>query len=287
VIYSVLHTTFYDFSGPVFLEPHILRLYPRCDGTQKIIEHDLTITPSPAGLSRGLDIWGNSFALAWFDGLHQHFRINSSLRIQTRRKNPFDYFLPEQARTLPVVLEPHEKTDLHSSLQRISSADLNTDPVADMALSLAKTSDNSTISFLNSLNSWIFTNFQRIERLEPGIIDPIELMKDPKGSCRDLAVLFIEICRLSGIPARLVSGYQEGDPDIAEAELHAWAEAYLPGAGWRGYDPTHGLTVADRHIPLAGAPEPENTMPLSGSFRGTEISSRIRHRVTMTTDDQA
>jgi len=286
VIYSVLHTTLYDFSGPVFLEPHILRLYPRCDGTQKILEHDLTITPNPAGLSRGLDVWGNSFALAWFDGLHTHFRINSSLRIQTCRENPFDYFLPEQTQTLPVLLEPHEKTDLHSSLQRISTANLNIDPVAEMALSLVKASDNSTISFLNSLNSWIFTNFQRIERLEPGIINPIELMKAPKGSCRDLAVLFIEICRLSDIPARLVSGYQEGDPDIAEAELHAWAEVYLPGAGWRGYDPTHGLTVADRHIPLAAAPEPENTMPLSGTFRGTGISSRIKHQVIMTVTGQ-
>jgi len=284
VIYSVNHTTRYEFSGPVFLEPHILRLFPRCDGTQRIIEHQLEIVPAPAGFSRGLDLWGNSFALAWFEGLHSSLLIESYLGIKTLRDNPFDFYLPEGSTTLPISLGPHEREALGSSLKRMSGAGNNADLVSSTADSCLKSSQGDTLAFLASVNTWIAGNIQRVERSEPGIIDPLDLLRHGKGSCRDLAALFMDMCRVCGIPSRLVSGYQEGDPEVYEAELHAWAEVYLPGAGWRGYDPTHGLAASDRHIPLAAAPEPENTMPVSGTYRGTDITSQIRHRVTMAAD---
>lgn len=138
------------------------------------------------------------------------------------------------------------------------------------------------MDFLLNLNIWIFEHVQRQERLEPGVLPPQRLLAERVGSCRDLAVLFVEVCREAGIPARFVSGCQEGDPDVPEAELHAWAEAYLPGIVWRGYDPTHGLVVTDRHIALAAAPEPEQTMPLIGTFRGTGAASTITHSFRMT-----
>lgn len=281
MIYSVSHITLYDFSGPVFLEPHILRLFPRCDGIQNMIGRDLRIIPDPAGISRGLDIWGNPFALVWFDGLHSSLRIDNFMSIETLRDNPFDYYLPEQSRTLPVSLEPHERAPLVTSLERMSISSENADSISRMRDQFLKSSQGDTISFLAALNSWIFENFQRTERTEPGIIDPLRLIKIRQGSCRDLAVLFIEICRAAGIPARFVSGYQEGDPEVPQAELHAWVEVYLPGAGWRGYDPTHGLAVADRHVTLAAAPDPQQTMPVSGTFRATGVTSIIEHRVRM------
>ncbi len=287
MFFFIRHVTSYDFSGSVFLEPHTLLLFPRCDGTQKILNHDLNITPAPAGLSRGLDIWGNSFALAWFNGQHRHLQIDSSIRIETLRDNPFDYYLPEQSTVMPISLRAHERAALGSSLERLSTPEEDTDSISSIAEFFLKSTHNNTLSFLAALNAWLFNNFKRVERSKPGIINPPDLMRSKTGSCRDLAVLFVEICRVSGIPARLVSGYQEGDPDISEAELHAWAEVYLPGAGWRGYDPTHGLVVADRHIPLAAAPEPEHTLPVSGTFRGTGIFSRIEHQVTMTVSSQA
>ena len=99
------------------------------------------------------------------------------------------------------------------------------------------------------------------------------------GACRDVSVLFNDACRSLGLPARFVSGYFEGDPDNPENDLHAWSEVYLPGAGWRGFDPTHGLAVAARHVALIAGIEPDQAAPLTGSFRGTEATSEIEFDV--------
>jgi transglutaminase-like putative cysteine protease len=89
------------------------------------------------------------------------------------------------------------------------------------------------------------------------------------------------VCRAAAIPSRFVSGCQEGDPDCQEADLHGWAEVYLPGFGWRGYDPTHGLAVADRHIVYAASALVANAAPVSGSFRGTGATAQMQHRIRM------
>jgi len=284
LIYSVAHTTVYSYSRAVFLEPHYLRFYPRSDPAQKVISHELWIKPEPAGTSRGIDIWGNSLALAWFEGLHSGLEISSTCSVETLRINPFDYFLPAESLALPVQLAPGEQIDLKSSLTRSHLPGNKTeDPVQDLTRRLLEEARGSSTAFLQHLNSWIFENLKLVERPEPGIIPPDVLLERRCGSCRDLAGLFIETCRETGIPARFVSGYQEGDPDLHDAELHAWAEIYLPGPGWRGFDPSHGLAVADRHIALAAAPCRENTMPVSGSFRGTGALSSITHIVRMQT----
>ncbi|WP_031386283.1 transglutaminase family protein [Desulfonatronum thiodismutans] len=288
MIFSVAHVTTYGYSRAVFLEPHAVRLLPRPDPAQRILEHTLRFEPEPAGQARGLDLWGNGFVQIWFNDMHQNLRIESICRVQTLRANPFDFFLTRAAEHLPVELTPVERVELCSCLTRrypgrnSKDMDVGTDPVSLLAGNLATQANASSMDFLLNLNRWIFEHVQRQERLEPGVLAPQRLLAEGVGSCRDLAVLFMEICREAGIPARFVSGYQEGDPDVPEAELHAWAEAYLPGIGWRGYDPTHGLVVADRHISLAAAPEPEQTMPLTGSFRGTGAFSTITHTVRMT-----
>jgi transglutaminase-like putative cysteine protease len=74
----------------------------------------------------------------------------------------------------------------------------------------------------------------------------------------------MEACRAVGLATRFVSGYQEGDLSTDDWELHAWAEVYLPGGGWRGYDPTHGLVVSDRHIALVASANPLYTAPVVG-----------------------
>jgi transglutaminase-like putative cysteine protease len=282
LIYSISHTTVYTYSKRVFLEPHIIRLYPRSDPAQKVLGHEIKISPDPAGMSMGVDIWGNSFAQLWFDDLHQQMKIVSQCRVETLRHNPFDYFLPHKSQNIPVHLDQGEKNDLMSCLTRqYPLTGPAEDPLRELAISLIKKSNGLSTNFLTELNVWIFKNVQLRERNEPGIISPDALMNQKVGSCRDLAVLFIEICREAGIPARFVSGYQEGDSDIPEADLHAWVEVYLPGIGWRGYDPSHGLVVADRHVILAAAPDFGHTMPVSGTYRGTGASSKIDHQVRM------
>lgn len=287
MIFSVAHVTNYDYSRAVFLEPHAVRLLPRPDPALRVLEHVLRFDPEPAGQAHCLDLWGNGFVQIWFSDMHQYLRIESTSQVQTLRTNPFDYFLTQAGQNLPVELTPVERADLRSCLTRrypnsdSTGLDGEPDQIRLLAAKLATQVNASSVDFLLNLNRWIFERVQRQERLEPGVLPPQRLLAEGVGSCRDLAVLFMEICREAGIPARFVSGYQEGDPDVPEAELHAWAEAYLPGIGWRGFDPTHGLAVADRHIPLAAAPEPEQTMPLAGSFRGTGAASTITHTVRM------
>lgn len=293
MIYSVRHVTDYCYTKHVFLEPHILRLLPRPDPAQQVLEQDLRIEPVPAGQATGLDIWGNGFLQIWFNNMHQALRIESTCRVRTMRDNPFDYFLAQSGQTLPMDLSAQERADLESCLARRypvhgrpgrttgSALTGGIDRIAELARTLKDQTGQSSTGFLLALNAWIFEHIQRRSRPEPGILDAHTLMGERTGSCRDLAVLFVETCREAGIPARFVSGYQEGDPDQPEAELHAWAEAYLPGIGWRGYDPTHGLAVADRHVALAAAPEPEQAMPLTGNYRGTGAASVITHAVWM------
>ncbi len=106
-------------------------------------------------------------------------------------------------------------------------------------------------------------------------------------ACRDVAVLFMEPCRQLGIGARFVSGHQEGDPQAGERELHAWADVYLPGGGWRGYDPTLGLAVADRHVALAVSAFPKNAAPVTGSYRGTGATSTLETEISIAVDGSA
>jgi transglutaminase-like putative cysteine protease len=87
------------------------------------------------------------------------------------------------------------------------------------------------------------------------------------GSCRDFTVLYMALCRSLGLACRFVSGYHIAESQ-AEAELHAWAEVYLPGAGWRGFDPTYGVAVQENHIALSASPYPEFCLPISGHYKG-------------------
>jgi transglutaminase-like putative cysteine protease len=95
-------------------------------------------------------------------------------------------------------------------------------------------------------------------------------------------VLFVEACRAIGLAARFVSGYQEGDTDSTDRHLHAWAEVYVPGGGWRGYDPTQGLAVADRHITLVASPLSRYAAPISGSFQQSNgAQSTMTYKLTI------
>lgn len=111
--------------------------------------------------------------------------------------------------------------------------------------------------------------------------EPAVTLKRGQGACRDLTVLFMEACRSVGLSARFVSGYAEGLSTRDDGELHAWAEIYLPGAGWRGFDPTLGLAVADRHVAIAASPIPVGAAPVSGSFRADSATAGLSYEVSV------
>ena len=124
-------------------------------------------------------------------------------------------------------------------------------------------------ALLDQTNRAITSNFTYIKREEPGVQTPSQTLANRSGSCRDYAALFIEACRYLGLASRFVSGYLHAPAtEAGNAATHAWAEVYLPGPGWKGFDPTIGEITGARHIAVAVARHPEAVPPIAGSFMG-------------------
>jgi transglutaminase-like putative cysteine protease len=259
--YKITHNTIYTYNQLVILKPHILRLYPRSDGWQKLHDFHLQINPIPSNISYFNDLDGNTLIKVWFSEATEILAINIHSHIQTFKSNPFDYLLEPYALKLPFDYPSSLLSQLQPYL-RLS----NPDPfVTQLAQEIYHETDGEITSFLFTLNQKIYQNCLYITR-EHG--DPWAAgltWSKKQGSCRDFVVLFMEVCQIMGLATRFVSGYQEGDPDQTEHDLHAWVEVYLPGAGWRGYDPTHGLAVGDRHVALVSSPNPSYTTPVFGT----------------------
>lgn len=274
--FQIRHRTAYAFSEPVFVEPHIIRLRPRADGFQLLAAYSLDIDPEPAGLTFGIDLYGNTFASAWFNGLTPHLVIETRATIETTRSNPFDYLLAPEG----VVPLPWEHPDPRWAAYLGRPTGAEEDDVARFARELAATAPLIT-DFLAALNNRLYNSMDVIIREEGDPFEPEQTLSTAVGSCRDIAVVFMDACRAMGVPSRFVSGYQEGDPEQPRRDLHAWAEAWVPGAGWCGYDPTLGLIVADGHIAVAAAPEPRDAAPLTGSFRGSPATTSMTYEIEL------
>lgn len=272
----ITHTTTYSYSKPIWLEQHIVRLRPRCDGTQRLLRFELQVEPRPTVFADTLDAEGNAVAQICFRGVAERLTVASTVEVETLRTNPFDYFLDPAAESLPF-----HAGDEHLA-RRLPRQYIRPDgdaTVAQFARGIAEESGWRTLDFLSTLNTRIHSAFGRIIR-EKGIPwEPAVTLARREGSCRDVAVLFIAACGVMGIPARFVSGYQRGSGNSQRRFMHAWPEVFLPGGGWRGYDPTHGLAVADHHVAVAACSEPKGAAPIEGTFRGTGAASRMEAQV--------
>jgi len=276
MLFHVAHVTDYFYSRPVFLEPHIIRLRPRSDGVQHVRQFHMELSPRPAGITECLDIEGNATVHVWFSDRTERFQVATECDVETLRTNPFDFILAEEsAEILPIKYSADEAL-LISHYANASDADTT---LMEFATGLARECDGKALAFLDALNRRISQEFDCIVRETGEPFPPQQTLHTRRGSCRDFAVLFMVACRSQGIAARFVSGYQEGDPDQRMRYLHAWAEVYLPGGGWRGYDPTHGLAVGAGHIALAASYDPHLIAPVSGNFRGTGVRSSMQARI--------
>jgi transglutaminase-like putative cysteine protease len=282
MLFNIEHFTEYRFSRPVFLDPHQLRFQPKNDPSQKLLRFDLLIDPTPAGMNHALDADGNLVTLAWFEGLHTDMTIRATAEVETLRENPFDYLLTPENRRLPIGYQPWEQAQLAAACRR-AVVPIPCDPVRDLAEKLRDAAGNELVSFLTRLSTTIYDRFKRVRRESGPAWPATTTMEQRQGACRDLAVLFIDACRCVGLAARFVSGYQEGYGSPEKRDLHAWAEVYLPGAGWRGYDPTHGLAVADRHVAIAAAPDPLNAAPVTATYRGDNVEAELHAGVSIET----
>ncbi|MBZ5618584.1 MAG: transglutaminase family protein [Acidobacteriia bacterium] len=274
---SVVHSTTYRYDRPVFQEPHTFRLRPRQDAAQHLRRYALEISPAPAGKTECLDQDGNVVLEAWFDSLLEEMAVRSSFEIDTLRDNPFDFVLAgKELAGLPLTYgQP-----LAWALAPYLGAGNECQAVRELARSVAESAGWATLAFLTELNRVLFETFEHIIRDHGPPLDAEVTLQERAGSCRDLAVLYCAACRTMGIPARFVSGYEREAAFQDQANMHAWAEVYLAGGGWRGYDPTGGLAVATSHVAVAAAADPRLAAPISGSYRGS-ASAKMEFAIGM------
>jgi transglutaminase-like putative cysteine protease len=279
MLFRIRHSLHYRYDCPVFLEPLTVRLTPRQDSSQQLVHHTLEVEAAPSGRSAGLDADGNSCEVVWFDDLRQSLDLTVTMEVETLRDNPFDWIITDPAvATLPARYDTATSLSLSPFLARQP-----VDPsVAIWAADLAVGVEGATAPFLMALADAIHHGFHHVGRPDGDPMEPAETLAGRSGACRDTAMLYVAACRSQGLAARFVSGYSmHHPPEVTEQELHAWAEVYLPGAGWRAYDPSLGLAVADGHVVLAVAPDHRLAAPLSGSYRGTGVGSTMDYRVAL------
>ncbi len=265
--YKILHRTYYNFSAAVWLEPHTLRLRPREDHELRIESFILNISP-PATLRWYRDVEGNSVAIATFDSEASQLSIESETIIEHYNQAPLDFLVADYARDYPFAYKPEEWVVLspYGDVTGQAAIDLLTEWVANFWKSGEQL---QTYSLLQRLNAYIHQTVSYQLREEPGVQAVEKTLKIGSGSCRDSAFLFMEAARLLGFACRFVSGYLHAQPSTANfGATHAWAEVFLPGAGWKGFDPTIGEIVGTSHIAVAVARMPESVPPIAGSFIG-------------------
>ena len=270
MFFKIHHYTSYRYSSPVRLNPQLLRFRPREDGAQHITDYRIHITPTPVGQNDHLDLEGNRVSQVWFDGETDLLEIDVNIQVETRRRDAFDFMLAPEVNRLPISLV-NDRACARAYLERIHSDDAVTAFAAELSLAV----ERDTRTYLDRLNQELFNRFEHIIRHHGEPQDPAHTLQTRRGACRDLSVLFVDCCRAEGIPARFASGYQRGDDKRERRYLHAWPEVYLPGAGWRGFDPTHAEAITDTHVTVAAAAHPRDTMPLTGSFSGTQVTSHL------------
>ena len=280
--FRIRHSTTYTYSRPVFLEPHLIRLCPRSDPRQRLLSFEFRVSPQPTGVSHNIDADSNPFHLVWFSDLTPEFTIDACSVVETLKPNPFDSFLTCDD-SLPLELTDDEATLLGPcldsySLIRPGDAEL----IKSLGREVESRGSRTVFGSLQALNHYLFEYIEKTARPDRGLQSITTTLMSARGACRDTALVFMAVCRVWGIPSRFVSGCQEGDSEKPEGELHAWAEVYLPGFGWLGYDPTHGLAVADRHIAYAASALPEQAAPVTGTYRGTGAAATMAHQVEMT-----
>jgi len=264
--YKIFHRTYYNFSGTVRLEPHALLLRPREGHELRIESSTLKLTP-PATLRWHRDVEDNSVAIATFDTPAEQLLIESEVIIQQYNEAPLDFLVADYATNYPFVYTPEDWVVLSPYM---NVAEYTTDdPLTEWIAKLWSGEKVQTYVLLQRLCAHIYQTLSYQLREETGVQPAAETLSRGTGSCRDFANLFMEAARHLGLASRFVSGYLHAPPStINFGATHAWAEVYLPGAGWKGFDPTIGEIVGTSHIAVAVARKPESVPPIAGSYVG-------------------
>ena len=277
----IQHQTVYRYAEKVAFGQHRMLLRPR-EGHDIHIEQSI-LEVQPAHCIRWIrDVYGNSIAVVDFTERASELTVYSEVLLNHFDANPFDFHIEAEAIQYPFLYSYEAFLELASLLTPAYPEDASS--VRDWLGQFWKPGQVvGTLDLLQSLNRNINQRFHYEIRNEPGVQSPSRTLSKVSGSCRDFATLFIEACRCLGLGARFVSGYiLAGDATGTGSSTHAWAEIYLPGGGWKGFDPTLGVLTTSQHVAIAVSRHPENATPISGSFLGpgsaylgTEVKVRV------------
>lgn len=269
--YKILHRTYYNFSAIVQLGLHSLRLRPKENHELRIESSSLAISPEPTTLRWHRDVEDNSVAIVSFDTPTQQLAIESQVFIQQYNQDPLDFLVADYAMRYPFA---YTSTDSVLLLPYIKCS-TDTKILETWIAKIKKTGEQlQTYTLLERINRHVHQSLIYQLREEPGVQTAEQTLSYGTGSCRDFACLFMEAARYLGFAARFVSGYLHTPPSSTNfGATHAWAEVYLPGAGWKGFDPTLGEIVGTSHFAVAVARLPESVPPVAGSFAGPPESS--------------
>ncbi len=284
------HKTDYVYDRMVELSPQVVRLRPAPHCRTPITAYSLKIEPREHFINWQQDPQSNYLARIVFPKPVHHFSVEVDLVAEISVINPFDFFLEHED-------WPFQYAD---DLRKELTPFLFVEPPEPKLRAYLKEIDlkpKRCVDFLVALNQQLQHAIGYVIRLEPGIQSCEETLTLGKGSCRDTAWLLVEILRNIGLAARFVSGYLiQLKPDVKPLEgpigpsqdftdLHAWAEVYLPGAGWIGLDPTSGLFAGEGHIPLATAPEASSAAPVTGLVGPCEVEFHHEMGITRIHED--
>ena len=284
---ALTHRTEYTYDRLTGLAPQIVRLRPAPHSRTPILSYSLNITPKDHFINWQQDPFGNYLARLVFPEKAREFKVEVDLVADMATINPFDFFIDEYAQAFPFKYEPELKEELTPYLKASEPG-----PLLKNYLSKLKIDAKTTIDFIWALNGQLQHDVKYLIRMEPGVQTPEETLRNKSGSCCDSGWLLVHILRNFGLAARFVSGYLiqlkadmkslDGPSGTEQdfTDLHAWAEVYVPGAGWIGLDPTSGLFAGEGHIPLAATPSPQSAAPISGEHEEAEVDFSFSMKVT-------
>jgi uncharacterized protein (DUF2126 family)/transglutaminase-like putative cysteine protease len=272
------HRTQYRYEKAVSIGPQVIRLRPAPHCRTPILSYALSVTPVGHRLNWQLDLHNNHVARLLLTDKTDKFVVEVDLVAELSPYNPFDFFLELGVEDYPFKYDPELAKDLEPYLSVDPAG-----PRLQAFLRKLSRETRGTIGVLVDLNRRVRNEIDYVTRLDPGVQTCDQTLEKRTGSCRDSAWLLVQTLRHCGIAARFVSGYliqlatedsaSEGlsGPRGDSADFHAWVEAFLPGAGWIGMDPTSGLFAGEGHIPLVCTPHASKAAPIEGTVEPANV----------------